>query len=181
MTNGAWLGSLVVAVFWLFLVIFVFLQKASDIYDDDYDMYDFKDDVPMAVTSSPQPPPKEASYHASSPTQVQQPQQANYYQGAGYQEYDSYYDYPPQSPYAGYKQPTADPSAHGGAYGYGYGNEGGNSQYAARQDDTVHMLSDMGGQQHPQYYSPHLSMGPVAHPPHSSSTTPAAQTPNSYN
>ncbi|KAI7849315.1 hypothetical protein BDC45DRAFT_278367 [Circinella umbellata] len=172
LTDGTWLGCLIVAAFWLFLVIFVYAQKSSDIYDDDYDVYDFKEDVPMAVTSNK----NESAYHASSPTsnppQQQQPS-ANYYNNgnqANYQEYDSYYDYPPQSPYAGYKQPAA-----AGPGGYPYPGNG--TGYA--QDDTVHMLSDAG---QPQYYSPHLNTGnaAAATPPAPSSPHVKAQTPNAY-
>ncbi|KAI9277067.1 hypothetical protein BDA99DRAFT_494797 [Phascolomyces articulosus] len=173
LTDGAWLGCILIAAFWLFLIIFVYAQKSSDIYDDDYDVYDFKEDVPMAVASKNE----QQTYHASSPTSnPAQPAGGNYYnnqpQGA-YQEYDSYYDYPPQSPYAGYKQPV---STAGGPGGYAYPGNG--TGYG--QDDTVHMLADAG---QPQYYSPHLnaSAAPAAAtPPAPSSPHVKAQTPNAY-
>ncbi|ORZ16232.1 hypothetical protein BCR42DRAFT_32224 [Absidia repens] len=43
LSNGMWIGSIVVAFFWLLLVLYVFIQRGSDIYDDDeYEVYDFK-------------------------------------------------------------------------------------------------------------------------------------------
>ncbi|KAI8145019.1 hypothetical protein BJV82DRAFT_604575 [Fennellomyces sp. T-0311] len=167
LTDGAWLGQILVAAFWLFLVIFVYAQKSSDIYDDDYDVYDFKEDVPMAVTSSKNEP----TYHASSPTaQTASPGGGNYYGNQGnYQEYESYYDYPPQSPYAGYKQPVAAGGYSGGNYAYQTGG------------DTVHMLADAG---QPQYYSPHLNTSNAGAGGAIPATTPSphvgAQTPNAY-
>ncbi|CAO3587104.1 unnamed protein product [Absidia cylindrospora] len=60
LSNGMWIGSIVVAFFWLLLVLYVFIQRGSDIYDDDeYEVYDFKgtdgshphQNMPMAITS----------------------------------------------------------------------------------------------------------------------------------
>lgn len=177
LTDGMWLGSLLIAAFWLLLAIYVYAQKSSDIYDDDYDVYDFKEDVPMAVTS----PTAQHDYHASSPTHGSSPKaaaagadyNAGGYYGQGYREYDSYYDYPPQSPYGGYSQPAATAGGYsggGGAYAY---------------NDTAHMLSENAmEQQHPQYYSPHLNNAnvvtsqPVSTP--GTSTVHTHQTPNAY-
>jgi hypothetical protein len=40
----------VVGFLWLLLALYAFILKNSDIYSEDYDTYDFKDDVPMAKT-----------------------------------------------------------------------------------------------------------------------------------
>ncbi|KAI9493123.1 hypothetical protein BDB00DRAFT_824496 [Zychaea mexicana] len=175
LTDGVWLGCILIAAFWLFLIIFVYAQKSSDIYDDDYDVYDFKEDVPMAVTSSKNEP----AYHASSPTsnQAPAPSGGNYYSNQGnYQEYESYYDYPPQSPYAGYKQPASAAGGYAGGYGY-TAAAGGPATTGYAQDDTVHILSDAG---QPQYYSPHLNTGSSAPGAAGSSPHIKAQTPNAY-
>lgn len=172
LTDGTWLGCIVIAGFWLILAFYVFAQSTSDIYDDDYDMYDFKDDVPMAVTTTRT---QEAeTYHASSPATP------NYYNNnniqsshaAGYQEY-----YPPQSPYAGYEQPVAAGGYHQSA-GYNYGGAYPTTG-TVRPEDTVHMMSDIGGDPHQQqYYSPHLNHPPP--PPPSFSTSVQVQNPNAY-
>lgn len=54
MINGTWLGCILIGFFWLLLCLFVFVFKTSDFYrKEDYDVYDFKEDVPMASTPVP--------------------------------------------------------------------------------------------------------------------------------
>ncbi|CAO3611421.1 unnamed protein product [Mucor hiemalis] len=48
--NGTWLGMIVVGFFWLILALYTVVQRNSDVYNEDYDAYDYKDDVPMATT-----------------------------------------------------------------------------------------------------------------------------------
>lgn len=43
---------IVVGFFWLLLALYTFVLKDSDVYAEDYDAYDFKDDVPMAKTTT---------------------------------------------------------------------------------------------------------------------------------
>lgn len=178
LTDGAWLGCIVVGAFWLILAIYVYAQSSSDIYDNDYDMYDYKDDVPMAVPTPPMQTKTNTAaaqeYHASSPHNANV--DYGYYNqpAGGYQEYDSYYDYPPQSAYAGYKQPVAaDP--------YGYGGGGGGYMAAGRPEDTVHMMSDMSTDpNHQAYYSPHLATTQAPATPITTTAHTTAQSPNAY-
>ncbi|KAI8373555.1 hypothetical protein EDC96DRAFT_424027, partial [Choanephora cucurbitarum] len=50
LTNGTWLGIIIIGFLWLILALYSFILKNSEIYDEDYDTYDFKQDVPMANT-----------------------------------------------------------------------------------------------------------------------------------
>ncbi|KAI9304620.1 hypothetical protein BJ944DRAFT_266582 [Cunninghamella echinulata] len=52
LSNGTWMGCIVLAVFWIILSFFVFIQQRSDIYEEEYEVYDFKNDIPMAITSN---------------------------------------------------------------------------------------------------------------------------------
>ncbi|KAI9316881.1 hypothetical protein BX666DRAFT_1947674 [Dichotomocladium elegans] len=128
LTDGMWLGCLLIAACWILLGIFVFLHKGSDIYEDDFDVYDFKDDVPMVMPSPT--PAKDADYHAASPATTTTPvDDRNFYSPAltggnnynnnkaGYNQYDSYYDYPPQAPYAGYQVQSGGYAGSGGYQG----------------------------------------------------------------
>lgn len=115
LVNGSWLGIIVVGFFWLILGLYTIVQRNSDIYDQDYDSYDYKQDVPMVnqlnspiqqhmdVPISPtrrsfspiQPvnSPSHYPYHPSSFSPVQQ--QPYYYpQQQGYD--DEYYVNPLQ-------------------------------------------------------------------------------------
>lgn len=47
LTNGSWLGMVIYGFFWLLLVLYLFILKRSDLNNDDYDIYDYKNDVPM--------------------------------------------------------------------------------------------------------------------------------------
>ncbi|EPB82290.1 hypothetical protein HMPREF1544_10970 [Mucor circinelloides 1006PhL] len=52
LTNGTWLGMVIVGFLWLLLGLYALILKNSDVYSEDYDTYDFKDDVPMAKTAT---------------------------------------------------------------------------------------------------------------------------------
>lgn len=41
---------IVIGFFWLLMALYTVVQRNSDVYDEDYDAYDYKDDVPMATT-----------------------------------------------------------------------------------------------------------------------------------
>lgn len=176
LTDGVWLGCIVVAAFWLILAIYVYAQSSSDIYDNDFDVYDYKDDVPMAVTTPPMQTKTDTAqeYHASSPVHNGNVDYGYYNQPAGgYPEYDSYYDYPPQSAYAGYKQPVA--AGHNGYTGNGA------YMVSGRPDDTVHMLSDVSTDpNHQAYYSPHLATTQAPATPTTTTAHSTAQSPNAY-
>lgn len=47
MTNGTWLGMIIYGFFWLLLLLYLMVLKNSDLNEDDYDAYDYKNDVPM--------------------------------------------------------------------------------------------------------------------------------------
>ncbi|KAI8089053.1 uncharacterized protein BX664DRAFT_332057 [Halteromyces radiatus] len=112
LSNGAWIGSIVIAVFWLILLLYVFVQRSGDIYDDDeYEVYDFKNgshqhDIPMAVTShSPILSPLKQQQQPS-PLLPAHPVMVNEYDHAhydtGYMDYSQQqqaYGYQPQQPY----------------------------------------------------------------------------------
>ncbi|CEG62934.1 hypothetical protein RMATCC62417_00162 [Rhizopus microsporus] len=54
--NGAWLGCVILLVLWTLLTIYVCILRDSTFYHkDDYDNYDFKDDVPMVYKPSDYP------------------------------------------------------------------------------------------------------------------------------
>ncbi|ORY98708.1 hypothetical protein BCR43DRAFT_488020 [Syncephalastrum racemosum] len=84
--NGAWLGSIVLAFLWIVLAFYVFIQTRQDIYENDYDSYDFKADVPMAMGSPVAP----LRGHDGSGVQVSP---AAYAAGTEYSNYN-YYQYP---------------------------------------------------------------------------------------
>ncbi|KAI8328717.1 hypothetical protein BC941DRAFT_444376 [Chlamydoabsidia padenii] len=114
LSNGMWLGAIILGALWLILVLYVFIQKSSDIYndDDEYEVYDFKN-VPvspmgMAVTShspivpSIKSPPSQhyhgtyydtdyTDYNGYSQQKQQQQQQQHHYDtydgGAGHRYY----------------------------------------------------------------------------------------------
>lgn len=46
--NGTWLGIIIVGFMWLVLALYTIIIRNSDMYHDDYDAYDYKEDVPMA-------------------------------------------------------------------------------------------------------------------------------------
>jgi hypothetical protein len=101
----------VVGFFWFLFALYTVILKNSSVYDEDYDEYDFKEDVPMASTSqSPithqqslqpnhQQPMSHYSYH-SEPTYASQKQEINYYptqqQQPMYDDYQDYYHNPSQ-------------------------------------------------------------------------------------
>lgn len=108
MQNGAWLGMIATGFMWLVLALYSIISRNSDVYNDEYDDYDYKEDVPMAAQRSTSPviskqQPQQQSYfvppvataaatssHNSTPPipQHQQPEEAYYYQ-ARPQQYDS--------------------------------------------------------------------------------------------
>ncbi|KAI8077354.1 uncharacterized protein B0P05DRAFT_128897 [Gilbertella persicaria] len=51
LVNGTWLGMVIVGFFWLILLLYTSVLKNAEIYHEDYDTYDFKEDVPMTNTS----------------------------------------------------------------------------------------------------------------------------------
>ncbi|KAI9311793.1 hypothetical protein BX666DRAFT_895372 [Dichotomocladium elegans] len=66
-SDALWLGCLLVTASWLLLLVYVFAQSTSDIYDEDeeFEGYDYKQDVPMALSN------EESTYHAAStPPQI---------------------------------------------------------------------------------------------------------------
>ncbi|KAF7727227.1 hypothetical protein EC973_007839 [Apophysomyces ossiformis] len=155
LTNGAWLGLLVSAFFWLLLAFYTFAQSSSDIYDDDYDAYDFKADVPMAISPASPPIHKTEPYEPATPTSynpshtpVQQPQPsstAEYnYKYYNYPSYEGYYDpmYAQQQPanYSAYHSPAAVTPYSG----YEYTGPSAYQTPTSKREDTVHMMSDMG-------------------------------------
>ncbi|CAO3593580.1 unnamed protein product [Absidia cylindrospora] len=140
LSNGAWIGAIVVAAFWLLLVLYVFIQRSSDIFQnsDEYEVYDFKNtghnSIPMAVTSqSPivsslkqqqlhdQPPSHHGDMTSNDYNQA-------YYDPAGYVDYGQQQQYglPPPNYGNHQQQPPHQYDAYGpsDAYnnngGYGY-------------------------------------------------------------
>lgn len=61
--NGAWLGVIILAFLWLCMALLVWILRNSSFYDDDYDVYDYKADVPM-MTPSPRPGFVEPNYYS---------------------------------------------------------------------------------------------------------------------
>lgn len=105
MVNGSWLGIIVVGFFWLLLALYTIVQRNSDIYDQDYDTYDYKQDVPMVMVKETSPiktqmdvpvPPKHQSF---SPVQQhhqhQQQQQQYYYPQSPVYDNNEYYNMNP--------------------------------------------------------------------------------------
>lgn len=108
---------IIVGFFWLIMALYTVVQRNSDIYNDDYDTYDYKDDVPMAITTrktssiqqlaSPIPPkhqpymsptaPHHHSYianHSGAPMMADHNNSSNYYyQHQQPQMYDTNNDY----------------------------------------------------------------------------------------
>ncbi|KAI8375974.1 uncharacterized protein BYT42DRAFT_572957 [Radiomyces spectabilis] len=175
LSNGLWLASIVTAFLWLLLAIYTFVQSSSDIYESDYDGYDYKLDVPMAVTSSPVPPKAEI-YRPESPVAManypsSKAHEPDYDYYANYAAKDNYYEknqYPMQPVYTGgYDSPTA-PSTPS----YYYNN--GNSPYyygGHNREEANYML--------PESTSSHPS--PLAQPPVANGySTATAQPPHSY-
>lgn len=116
MVNGSWLGIIVVGFFWLLLALYTIVQRNSDIYDQDYDTYDYKQDVPM-VKQTPSlqhqmdvpVPPKHQSFspvqqHQSfSPVQQHQQQQQYYYPQSPVYDNNEYYMNPLQEEHMNYQ------------------------------------------------------------------------------
>ncbi|KAI8385756.1 hypothetical protein BD560DRAFT_384256 [Blakeslea trispora] len=63
LSNGTWLGIVLSGFFWFMLALVVFILKSPEIYDEDYDTYDFKEDVPMANEQ----PLMQSSIHSTRP------------------------------------------------------------------------------------------------------------------
>lgn len=61
---------IVVGFFWLLMALYTVVQRNSDIYNEDYDPYDYKDDVPMATTTTRK---TSSIQHLASPPPNQQP------------------------------------------------------------------------------------------------------------
>lgn len=100
--NGAWLGSIVLAFLWIVLAFYVFIQTRKDIYENDYDSYDFKADVPMAMGSPVAP----LRGYDGSGVQVSP---AAYAAGTEHSNYN-YYQYPDYYEDNGYR--TGSPFRH---------------------------------------------------------------------
>ncbi|SAL95669.1 hypothetical protein [Absidia glauca] len=173
LSNGMWLGSIVTGALWLLLVLYVFIQRSSDIYHDDdaYEVYDFKNGsndgaMGMAVTSpssikSPPPPP-----HAQ-PTTFD-PHSTYYDPGySQHQQYDAYgQQHLQQQPYDVYGQQHYD---------------GGNHQYyvpALAGPPSTTTPTDVSSHQ----YYPHDDTTHIIghHPPSPPSTTKSNQVPHAY-
>ncbi|CEP08583.1 hypothetical protein [Parasitella parasitica] len=52
LTNGTWLGMIIVGFLWFLLALYAFILRTADVYSEDYDTYDFKDDVPMVKSAT---------------------------------------------------------------------------------------------------------------------------------
>ncbi|KAG0170047.1 hypothetical protein DFQ28_002636 [Apophysomyces sp. BC1034] len=176
LTNGVWLGLLASAVLWFVLAVYTFTQSSSDIYDDDYDAYDFKADVPMALTP-PSAMHKTQVYEPGTPTSYSpSPAPLQPAQSASNADYNyKYYNYPS---YEGYYDPAYAPQQQGGYppyhspatvapyTGYEYNGPSAYQNTTPRHEDTVHMMSDMSDTKHlyaqgsgPQQQSP-VTAGP---------------------
>lgn len=65
---------IVVGFFWLLLALYTIVQRDSDVYNEDYDTYDYKEDVPMAkrtpssIQHLPVPPKHQSQQPYISPT-----------------------------------------------------------------------------------------------------------------
>ncbi|GAA5810494.1 hypothetical protein MFLAVUS_003916 [Mucor flavus] len=101
LVNGSWLGIIVVGFFWLLLALYTIVQRNSDIYDQDYDTYDYKQDVPMVTVKQTSPiktqmdvpvPPKHQSF---SPVQQHHQQQQYYYPQSPVYDNNEYYNMNP--------------------------------------------------------------------------------------
>ncbi|ORX53474.1 hypothetical protein DM01DRAFT_1336011 [Hesseltinella vesiculosa] len=189
LSNGMWLGSIVVAAFWLIHLLFVFVQQRSDIFDDDdYEMYDYEDhrDIAMAVTSeSPVPsnkmPPMPPAHHAMSPAAA-----ATMNNGSPYNTIlpDSYGYYEPhdtvaydQQPYDGYDYNHYPGTPTGGYYGGQQAVDPHQTYnvvdtYAAPQPPTAHAAGTMtpssttGSHPDDSAYFPHSPHTPIKNVPH---------------
>ena len=80
---------IVTGFLWLLLALYSVVQRNSDIYNEDYDTYDYKEDVPMAARNSssiqqPQHPPYMSPttphHHVYNNTPPVDNNQAYYYQ-----------------------------------------------------------------------------------------------------
>lgn len=60
--NGSWLGMVIYGFFWLLSVLYFMILKKSDLNEDDYDIYDYKNDVPM-VMNAPDPSHRDTYYY----------------------------------------------------------------------------------------------------------------------
>lgn len=139
-----WIGTIVVAAFWLLLVLYVFIQRSGDIFhnDSEYEIYDFKtttsgggdhsNSIPMAVTS-PSPivsPLQQQQDQASSHHGYQQQQQKTYYDPVGggssygYPQQTNYGNHPQHHQYDAYGGGVPDAyNTNNGGYGYYVPNE----------------------------------------------------------
>ncbi|KAG2207003.1 hypothetical protein INT47_008472, partial [Mucor saturninus] len=85
LVNGAWMGTIVVGFFWLLLALYTLIQRNSDVYNEDYDAYDYKEDVPMAIRPPssvqhlPSPPKHQSHGGYTSPILPQQQQQQQHH------------------------------------------------------------------------------------------------------
>ncbi|KAI8064587.1 hypothetical protein BC940DRAFT_305460 [Gongronella butleri] len=181
LSNGMWIGSIVVAAFWLVHLIYVFTQQRSDIFDDDddYELYDYRNqgDIAMAVTSHS--PVMNPSPKISSPmTPPHGGGGAVAGKGGMMNDYDYSYYEQPYTPYAqtpyGYgggqqavdhhNMYNAPPPPHMDAYD-AYGGPVYPPPSATMTptstttaDDTTHILKDMGSTPHTpikQHQVPH--------------------------
>ncbi|KAI9023787.1 hypothetical protein CLU79DRAFT_117568 [Phycomyces nitens] len=180
LVNGTWLGSIISAALWIILFIYTVAQKKSDIYYENYDSYDFKSDVPMAISSGPAKldsgfrdiqsvaPMATASYRPKSAVQphpnADNSQSDPNYGYYSYSAYDGYYDgygasnnnVPIGQQPAVYQQPHQNsPGVVPSAYAYR------SQDYYPQptEDNVVMMASDMNERQ-PQYAAYGNTPGP---------------------
>ncbi|ORZ05218.1 hypothetical protein BCR42DRAFT_443824 [Absidia repens] len=141
LSNGTWIGSIVVAAFWLLLVLYVFIQRSSDIFQngDEYEVYDFKNtghnSIPMAVTSqSPIVSPlKQQQLHDQSSSHhgdmVSNDYNQAYYDPAGYVDYGQQQQYGLPPPNYGNHQHQPPHQYDGYGPSDAYNNNGGYGYY----------------------------------------------------
>jgi hypothetical protein len=107
----------VVGFVWFVFLLYTMILRNSSVYDEDYDDYDFKKDVPMVISQTPvtpqQPAPPKAesmshySYH-NEPSYLNQKQEINYYSNQK-QESDYYMTQPLQQQQQEAKYYTTQP------------------------------------------------------------------------
>ncbi|CAO3628042.1 unnamed protein product [Cunninghamella blakesleeana] len=145
LTNGTWIGSIVIAVIWILLSFYVFIQQRSDIYNEEYEVYDFKSDIPMAITSNS--PIIHHQQQKQTPSPIVPPHAATPLNNNSNMNQDVYYD----------PQPTPN------YFDYGYQYHQQQTQYHQQQQQQAVLDSTMNNNNY--YYDPHHQQQPYHQDP----------------